>query len=173
MPRRKHKKYNRPKKLYDLALIKEENGLIKKYGLKNRKEVWRASYAIKRIRSIAKDLITQNEQIKEKSIKRLQEKGFNVSNLAEVLGLNKEDWLKRRLQSIVIQKGLAKTHKQARQMIVHKHIKINGHKIDSPSHFTTVEEEATIESTLAMPAKEIINPEEKQILNQINKKKNE
>jgi len=50
MPIRKHKKYSKPRKLFDASLIKEENNLINKYGLKNRREVWKADYAISKIR---------------------------------------------------------------------------------------------------------------------------
>ena len=41
MPKRKQKKYSRPRKIYDKPRIEEENELIKKYGLKNKKEIWR------------------------------------------------------------------------------------------------------------------------------------
>jgi small subunit ribosomal protein S4 len=170
MPIRKHKKYNRPRKLYDIATMKEEQNLIKKYGLKNRHEVWRADYQIARIRNIAKTLITADEKKKEEFLKRQKEKGFSVESLADILALNKEDWLKRRLQSIVVKKGLTKTYKQARQFIVHKHVKINGKAIDSPSHQTTLEEEKEVSMNLALPEKKLISDEEKQILKQIKPK---
>ena len=173
MPKRNTKKYSRPRKIFDAALIKEENDLIKKYGLKNRKEVWKAGFVISKIRNIAKDLITASDKDKEEFIKRQAAKGFAVSTIAEVLGLSKEDYLKRRLQSIIVQKGFAKTPNQARQFITHKHVKINGDAIDSPSHLTTLEEEMNLEVDLKMPPKETISKEEKEILNKINHEKTE
>ena len=131
MPIRKHKRYSRPKKLFDAALIKSENNLIKKYGLKTRREVWKADFAIGKIRNIAKTLITADDKKKEEFVKRQAAKGFTVSSIADVLALGKEDYLKRRLQSLLVAKQLARTHKQARQLITHRHVKLNGTKIDS------------------------------------------
>jgi small subunit ribosomal protein S4 len=170
MPIRKHKKYSRPRKMYDAVLIKEENDLIKKYGLKNRREVWRASFAVEKIRNIAKSLITADEKRKEEFLKIQAEKGFNVKNIADVLGLSKEDYLKRRLQSVLVSKNLAKTHKQARQLIIHKHVKLNNYFINSPSHITTLDEEANIELTLALPQKKEITKEEAKFLENMKSK---
>lgn len=169
MPRKQKKRYNRPRKLYDITLIKEENGLIKKYGLKSRREVWRASFAVEKMRNIAKSLITASQEEQEKFISRQREKGFNVNSIADVLALSKEDYLKRRLQSVLVSKGLAKTHRQARQFITHKHAKIKNNSIDSPSHLTTLEEERELEIDLELPIKEVITEEDRQILNKINK----
>ena len=164
MPKRQTKKYSRPRKIFDIALMKEENDLIKKYGLKNRREVWRADFAIGTIRNIAKRLITAPENEKETFLEKQRAKGFDVKNIAEVLSLNKEDLLKRRLQSIVVSKKLAATHKQSRQLITHKHVTLEGHKINSPSHLTTVDEENSLELTLALPVKKVISDEDKKLL---------
>ncbi len=169
MPRRKHKRYSRPRKLYDIALLKSETGLIKKYGLKNRREVWRADFAVGRIRNLAKKLITADQAKKDQFVERQKAKGFSVASIAEVLGLSKEDYLKRRLESIVVKKGFAKTHNQARQFIIHKHVTINGNSINAPSHFTTLKEEETIQLNLALPQKKVISDEEKELLSKLNK----
>lgn len=173
MPKRKHKKYNRPKKLYDKAIIKEENNLITKYGLKNRREVWRADYAIGRIRRIAKTLIAADEDKKNEFIERQKNKGFNVETIADVLALSKEDYLKRRLQSIVVTKKFATTHKQARQFITHKHVLLNGKYIDAPSHLTTLKEESSINIDLKLPEKKQISDAEKEILNKLKPKEDQ
>ncbi|MDP1729530.1 MAG: 30S ribosomal protein S4 [archaeon] len=167
MPIRKHKRYSRPKKLFDIALIKSEKGLIKKYGLKTRREVWKADFAIGKIRNIAKTLITAEDKKKEEFIKRQVAKGFAVNSIADVLALSKEDYLKRRLESIIVAKKLALTHKQARQLIAHKHVKLNGNKINCPGHLTTLEEEKTIEVDLEFVQKKVISDEERKILEKI------
>ena len=167
MPKRKHQKYNRPRKLYDAALIKEENNLMKRYGLKTRREVWRANYAIGKIRGLAKELITADESKKNEFIERQKAKGFNVNTIADVLALSKEDLLKRRLQSVVVQKGFCTTYGQSRQLIAHKHVSIKGHTIDSPSHLTTVEEEATVSANIALSTKKVITDEEKDLLKKL------
>ena len=168
MPKRKHQKFNRPKKIFDIALIKGENALIKKYGLKNRREVWKANFAIGKIRNLAKELILASETEKNQFIERQAKKGFAVTSIADILGLGKEDYLKRRLESIVVAKKFAKTHKQARQMIVHRHVLMNGNVINSPAHLTTIEEEANLSVTFDIPKEKVISDEEKDILKQMN-----
>ena len=172
MPIRKHKKYNRPRKIFDIALMKEEGGLIKRYGLKSRREVWKADFEIGKIRNLAKKLIAGSDKDKEEFIARQRAKGFNVNNIAEVLGLNKEDRLKRRLQSILVSKGLVRTHKQARQLITHKHVKINGKIISAPRHLMTLDQEQNVELTLALPEKKTMSDEEKSFLANMHKADN-
>jgi len=150
--------------MYDVAIIKEEQGLIKKYGLKTRRELWKADKVISTIRNIAKTLITADEKEKQSFVERQAKKGFKVESIADVLGLNKEDLLKRRLQSIVMAKKFALTYKQARQLIAHKHVKINGKVIDSPAHLTTLEEEASIEADISLPQEKVISKEERELL---------
>lgn len=169
MPIRKHQKFNRPRKIFDIALIKEENNLIKKYGLKNRREVWKANYAIGKIRDIAKTLITADKKEQNLFIERQKAKGFAVETIADVLGLQKEDYLKRRLESIVVKKGFAQTHKQARQLITHKHITIKGNIINSPSHLTTLIEEASVATNKPILEKKVISDEEKRLVKSISK----
>ena len=166
MPRRPHNKFERPKKPFDAITIKSEGDLIKKYGLKSRREVWKADFQIGNIRNLAKTLITAEEKDKKEFIERQAKKGFAVSTIQDVLGLNKEDFLKRRLESVVSTKfGI--TPRLARQLITHKHIKIGEKMIKAPSHLTTVEEEANLILNVAVTPKEIISSEEKQILNKI------
>ena len=43
--KRRRKNFSRPKKLFDRARIDEENVIVKKYGLKNKKEIWKAKSA--------------------------------------------------------------------------------------------------------------------------------
>ena len=135
---RKHKKYSRPRKPFDKTRITDENVLREKYGLKNKREIWKADASIGRIRNRAKLLITKSEEEKSKFIEKLQRQGFKVEDIADALGLNKEDWLKRRLQTIVFFKKLALTPKQARQLITHKHVLINGEVVNTPSYIVPV-----------------------------------
>lgn len=140
---RKRKNFSRPKKLYDLARIKQENILVSKYGLKNKREIWRADAAVARIRNQAKKLITESEEKKEEFYNKLNKMGFKVTKIADVLDLDKEDWLGRRLQSLLIAKKLAKP-KEARQLIAHKHVEIDGKKINIPGYIVSVDEEYSI-----------------------------
>jgi small subunit ribosomal protein S4 len=153
MPRRKRKKYSRPRKPFDKIRIEEENVLVEKYGLKNKKEIWKADAAIGRIRNLAKQLITKSADEKESFIKRLQKKGFKVENIPDALALNKEDWLKRRLQSVVLSRNLANTPKQARQFIVHKHVSIGDQTVNIPSYQVSLEEESLVQLNVVLKIK--------------------
>ncbi len=148
MQRRKHKIYKKPKRLYDKTRIEEENSLVKKYGLKNKREIWKADSAIGKIRRRAKLLLTETTESQNKFIEKLKKQGFQVEKITDVLALGKEDYLKRRLQSLVFEKKLANTPKQARQFIIHKHIKINNKKVNIPSYIVPVDEESKIELVL-------------------------
>ncbi len=167
MPKRKRKKYSRPRKPFDKTRILEEAEIVKEYGLKNKKEIWKADAAISRIRNLAKKLITKSEEEKKLFVDKLQKKGFNVKSLAEALALNKEDWLKRRLQTIVYQKKLASTPNQARQFVVHKHVSIEERIINKPSYQVSLEEEPLIKMNLVLKQKEPQTPKIEEIKEQI------
>ncbi|MBU4308526.1 MAG: 30S ribosomal protein S4 [Nanoarchaeota archaeon] len=136
--KRKHKKYSRPKTPFDKERLEQEAKLKKIFGLKNKKEIWRAQKKINSIRTKAKNLISSGEIEKKEFFDRLGKIGLKVNSLAEVLSLNVEDYLKRRLQTVLIAKNLAKTPKQARQLITHKKVLIKGRAVDSPSYVVPV-----------------------------------
>jgi len=62
----------------------------------------------------------------------------------EVLGMEVEAILKRRLQTQVLENGLASTIHQARQLIAHRHIAVNGRVMTSPSYLVPIREEDKI-----------------------------
>ena len=153
MPKRKQKKYRKPKRPFDKIRIEEENELIKKYGLKNKREVWKADSAIEQIRKQAKLLLTKSIEEQKKFVEKLKQQGFSVGSVADILALDKEDYLKRRLQSILVEKKLANTPKQARQFIVHKHIAVDRKIINIPSCLINVDEENEIRLILVKKEK--------------------
>ena len=118
------------------------------------KEVWKAQTAIDKIREQAKNTITAEEVDQEKLFDKLDKMGFNVEKISDVLALDGEDWLKRRLQTIVYEKGLASTIKEARQLVVHGHIKIGDRVVNVPSYVVRVDEEDKIKKTLKQSKKE-------------------
>ncbi|NPA79782.1 MAG: 30S ribosomal protein S4 [Thermotogae bacterium] len=46
--------------------------------------------------------------------------------------------LERRLDNVVYRAGFAKSRRQARQIVRHGHVKVNGHKVDIPSYIVKV-----------------------------------
>lgn len=135
--------YLKPKKRWDKARIEEEKQLMRDYGLKNKREIYKVYMIIKKIRKIAKKLVVASEKEQKEFIKRLAKYGFlsDTATLDDVFALDKRKILDRRLQTIVYKKGLANTIKQARQFIVHGHIRINGKVVNVPSYLVKREEE--------------------------------
>ena len=173
---RKRKKFSWPRKLYDKPRILEENKLLIKYGLKNKKEIWKADAKIKYFRTRAKFLITADPEDQKKFLNKLNKIGLNIENVADVLALNKEDLLKRRLPTVLVGKKMANTSKQARQMVVHKRVKINNKTVNIPSYLIGVDEEnlISVKNKVKKPkiAKEI-KAEEKTKETSVGKEENE
>ena len=147
---RQKKKYSRPQRPFDKARIEDENILRERYGLKNKKEIWKADASIGRIRNLAKELITASDEDKNAFIERLQARGFKVEDIADALALDKEDWLKRRLQTVLSNKGLTTTPKQARQLIAHKHVSIGSQIVNVPSYMVTLAEEPEVNLNITL-----------------------
>ncbi|MDP3026106.1 MAG: 30S ribosomal protein S4 [Nanoarchaeota archaeon] len=150
MPKRKRKQHSRPRRPFDKVRIGEENVLKEKYGLKNKKEIWKADSAIAKVRNLAKRLITKSDEEKRTFIERLQKVGFKVEKIADALALDKEDWLKRRLQTIIFMKKFASTPKQARQFVAHKHVSVGDRIINIPSYQVSLEEEPSVRLNLVL-----------------------
>ncbi len=151
-PKKPRKKYERPYKPWDRRVLEETNRLTGYYGLRNKRELWRMSYLAKKYRRIARELLAAPEEERAKVepiIRKLQKLGIVGENatLDDLLDLTVDQFLERRLQTIVWKKGFAKTPYMARQLITHGHIRINGRRIKQPGYLVTLEEEETIECT--------------------------
>jgi len=142
--KRKHKTYSRPKRPFDKIRIQEEVKIKEEFGLKNKREIWKAEAKIKSIREKAKKLISADEDEKKSFFERLKKIGFKVHSISDVLSLDKRDYLKRRLQTILADKKMARTPKAARQLITHKKVLIGRDSINSPSYIVPTELENKI-----------------------------
>ncbi len=144
------KKWVRPFKRWDKRRIIEERRLMKLYGLKNKRELWRAQAELRRIRAFARKLLPLSGPEREKGEKELLGRLYRLGLLPEnatlddVLSLTVNDILERRLQTIVWRKGFARTVKQARQFIVHGHVYVDGVRVRSPSYWVRRGEENLI-----------------------------
>lgn len=148
-PRRQRRKYAKPTHMWRMERIEREKALKEKYGLKNKREIWRAQATITRARTHAIRLqaLSGVEADREKNdlIERLNKVGLIKSNTLEsILALTVEDLLERRLQTIVYRKGIAQTPKQARQLITHGNILIGDKSITIPRYPVKTGEEDII-----------------------------
>ncbi len=142
-PRKTRKKYSKPRHPWQKIRIEKDKLVSKKYGLKNKQEIWKAASELKRYTSQAKRLIgLKNEQVekeKKQLLQRLHKYGLvgAEAKIEDVLSLNIEHILDRRLQTVVYKRGLARSAKQARQFIVHGHVTLEGKRIAVPSYIVT------------------------------------
>ncbi len=141
---RKGKRFVRPKKLYEKSRIEEENTLVERYGLKNKREIWKTIAKVSYYRRRAKALAKSSREEQEILFGKLRALGLKTNTIADVLALSVEDILRRRLPTIIVQKGLARTVRQARQMVVHKNVRIGTRVVNIPSYFVSLSEESQI-----------------------------
>ncbi|WP_297519160.1 30S ribosomal protein S4 [Thermococcus sp.] len=164
-PKRQRKKYETPSHPWIKERLDRERVLMKKYALKNKKELWRHETQLKEFRRRARRLLAargkQAEIEKVQLLQRLNRLGLLPADavLDDVLSLAIEDVLDRRLQTVVFKKGLARTIGQARQLIVHGHIEVNGQVIRSPGYLVLKEEEDTITYARNSPFAKESHPE--------------
>lgn len=130
------KKFKQPRQLWDKERIEKEHALMKTFGLRRKREIWKAESILRSMRRRARNLAAKRDKIQEKVLlDKLNKIGLLDKNatLDDVLSLTIENILERRLQSIVFRKKLANTPKQARQLITHGHISVDGRKTFYPS----------------------------------------
>jgi len=158
-PKKSKKRYEKPRRPWEITRIKAEKELVEMYGLKNKREIWRVASVTKRyrreIRAILAEIVGMKPsehtlRKKEAILAALRRRGIlkasegESARLEDVLALNVEDILERRLQTRVHKKGLSNSLKHARQLIVHGHIAVNGRRVTIPSYIVDVEEERQI-----------------------------
>lgn len=142
---KKHKTYLKPKRPFDKTRIEEERKIKKEFGLKNKREIWKAEAKVKAMREKAKGLIKASKEEQEKLFSQLKRIGLDVNSIGDVLALESKDYLERRLQTIVAKKGLAKSIRSSRQMIAHRRVYVDGKIVDKPSFIVPVELEDKID----------------------------
>ncbi|MBN55919.1 MAG: 30S ribosomal protein S4 [Euryarchaeota archaeon] len=151
-------KFSRPKTQtpthpWKQARIDEEHALKEKYGLKKvggMREIWREKSALRRHRNQAMKLIGRVDSSeghyaneKEQLLGSLYKKGLlqEGADVGDVLEINVEHMLSRRLQSVVYYRGLAPSMRAARNLIVHGHICIGEQRMTVPGYHVLKEEE--------------------------------
>ena len=149
-PKKQRKKYETPRHPWRADVLADELKLLGQYGLRNKRELWRAKALLTKYRTIARSLLGMPAERRMKVEKELLEKLYRMgvvgenATVDEVLDLRVEDFLERRLQTQVCRLGLAKTMYQARQLIVHGHIMVGGRKVTSPGYLVKRGEEGQI-----------------------------
>lgn len=156
-PKKKHKKYKTPESPYDEERLQEELRLLGIYGLRNKRELWRHRTILRKYRQIAREMLSMETakriQGERELINKLYALGLTRrdATLEEALDLTIEDILERRLQTLVFRRRMASSLFQARQLIVHGHIAVEGKKVTSPSYIVARREENKVEYAPSSP----------------------
>ncbi len=148
--RRFRKTWESPRHPWRKDVLLAEIDLLGRYGLKNKRELWKMRSFLRRIRKRARALLalpSKERAIEEEKLKNLLirygliDEGADVS---AILSLTIEDILKRRLQTVVYNLKLANSIYHARQLITHKKVLVKDRIISSPSYLVKKDEEDKI-----------------------------
>ena len=158
--RNNSKTYNPPRRAFEKERLDQELMLCGKYGLRCKREIWRAQTALAKIRKAARFLLT----LPEKHPKRLFEGAAILrrcvrygllseeeQKLDYVLQLSTQRFLERRLQTLVFKRGLAKSIHHARVLIKQRHIRVGKQLVNVPSFLTLCSSEKHIDFALTSP----------------------
>ncbi|RLG88723.1 MAG: 30S ribosomal protein S4 [Thermoprotei archaeon] len=159
-PKKPRKTWERPGHPWIKERLAQEMELVGKYGLRNKRELWKAQTLLRKIRNRAKSLLSLPPEVRAVQERVLVRKLYRMgildredATLDDILGITVENILERRLQTIVYKKGLAKTMHQARQLIVHGHIAIGGRRVNAPGYLVSRDEEDLIDHAPTSPFK--------------------
>ena len=163
-PRFPRKHYDTPSHPWQKERIEKESALVHQYGLKNKREIWKASTNVRQMRQQARKLTAATSEQAQKErrllLGRLDRLGLldRGSNLEDVLRMDVEKLLDRRLQTQVYLQGLASTPKQSRQLITHGHITIGGTVVRVPGMLVTRMQEKQITYFSGSPLMSDLHP---------------
>lgn len=167
-PKFLRRRYEKPKHPWEAGRMEEERGLLKRFGLKNKRELWKAESRLRAFRRQARDLqarlraaeaqAERETQLLLERLKRLGVLRAENPTLDDVLALGTPDLLQRRFASVVHAKGLAPTVTGARQMIVHGHFVIGDHRVTRPGFLVPAADEARIDFAAGSPVRQDDHP---------------
>eukprot|EP01106_Pelomyxa_sp_JSP_P000223 TRINITY_DN1031_c0_g1_i2.p1 TRINITY_DN1031_c0_g1~~TRINITY_DN1031_c0_g1_i2.p1 ORF type:complete len:206 (-),score=49.27 TRINITY_DN1031_c0_g1_i2:113-730(-) len=158
--RNKSKTVKTPRRPYEKERIDHELRLCGEYGLRCKREVWRVHYTLTKIRGAARDLLKLDESNARRifegnaMLRRLHKLGVldeTKSKLDHILSLKEQDFLERRLQTVIFKMGLAKSIHHARVLIRHRHIRVGKQIVTVPSFMVRTSSQRNIDFALQSP----------------------
>jgi small subunit ribosomal protein S4 len=149
-PHKPKKTYHRPRRIWTIDQLNAELYILGTYGLRNKRELWKAQSEIARIRNQARALLAIPIEVRRD--KELRLLGFlnrlglviESATLDDVLNLKIEDILERRLQTIVMRKIMSKSAIEARQIVSHCHVSVGSRTVNLPGYIVRKDEEQNI-----------------------------
>ena len=163
MPR-KYTNYSKtsktPRRPFEKERLDSEMKVVGEFGLKNKREVWRVSLLLAKMRANARMLLTLDEKNSKRIfegnalLRRCVRLGLLEEDKREldyVLAIKVGDIMARRLQTLVFKQNLAKSLHHARVLIRQRHIRVKSQMVNIPSFLVRVEQEKHIEFALTSP----------------------
>jgi len=158
--------WKKPKRPLNFDLKMDELKILGTFGLKTKRELWKTRTELSRVRNQARSLLALRQEVREQKepilMNSLSKVGYVESNatLDDVLNLEINDLLARRLQTIVQKKFYFKTPYQARQAVSHGHVLIGDQIVNIPSYLVNVDEEDKVKLTSESVFNEILSKPE-------------
>jgi len=158
--------WKKPKRPLNFDLKMEELKILGTFGLKTKRELWKARTELSRVRNQARSLLALRQDVRDREepilLKSLSRVGYVEpdATLDDVLNLELSDLFSRRLQTIVQKKFFFKTPYQARQAVSHGHILIGDRIVNIPSYVVSVDEESKVKLTTESIFNEILSEPE-------------
>jgi len=149
-PARLRNKFERPKKMWEKTRIEHDKALKNEFGLKSMNELFAMTEQLRKYRREARRMLalTSEERAadEQKILSKLARMGImkEGSKIEDILALDVRVFLERRLQTMVLRKGLARTPRQARQLITHGFVSVKGRRNSTPSYLVSVDDENSI-----------------------------
>jgi small subunit ribosomal protein S4 len=157
-PRKNKKLYRRPRMIWTTDQLNAELYVMGTYGLRNKRELWKAQTEVARIRNQARALLALSAEARSEKERRLLNFLLRLglvkesATLDDILNLKVEDLLERRLQTIVMKRSGSKSPYQARQVVSHGHVSVGNRKVNIPGYLVKTEEEPQILLHIEIPA---------------------
>ncbi|KAL5706917.1 40S ribosomal protein S9-2 [Ranunculus cassubicifolius] len=154
------KTFKKPRRPYEKEQLDAELKLVGEYGLRCKRELWRVQYVLSRIRNNARNLLTMDEKNPRRIfegkalLRRMNRYGLldeSQNKLDYVLALTVENFLERRLQTLVFKSGMAKLIHHARVLIRQRHIRVGRQVVNIPSFMVRVDSQKHIAFSLTSP----------------------
>ena len=117
--------WKKPKRPLNFDLKMEELKILGTFGLKTKRELWKARTELSRVRNQARSLLALRQDVRDREepilLKSLSRVGYVEpdATLDDVLNLELSDLFSRRLQTIVQKKFYFKTPYQARHCLLY------------------------------------------------------
>ena len=165
-PKTSRKVWKKPKRPLNYDLKMDELKTLGTFGLKTKQELWKTQTELSRVRLQARSLLALRQEERKRKEPILMQSLTKIglvdegSTLDDVLNLQINDLLSRRLQTITQRKLFFKTPYQARQAIVHGHIMIGDSVVTIPSYVVKTAEEYKIHLTPESHFNEILSKPE-------------